>query len=111
MPDQLGYPCELCTLPFERTRFRTAHWTVADAAAPSPRTRLHLLLAPRAHIADLADLDPRAGEDFWDALRRIREVWSLTHYGLVFETGGHAHAQVVVGDGSGSIHVEIGGGP
>ncbi len=86
---------------------RTAHWTVTPNRFPYAGTRLHLMLVPREHVADLLDLSPAAQQDFWIALRWIRDEHALTYYGLgarngeCRHTGGtieHVHVHVIVGD-------------
>jgi ATP adenylyltransferase len=89
--------------------FRTRHWTVTPNAFPYPGTRLHLLLVPGQHAADLLDLDEVVRQDFWTALGTVRDRYDLSYYGLGVRNGDcrftgatirHVHAHVLVGDAS-----------
>jgi ATP adenylyltransferase len=87
--------------------FETRHWAVTPNAFPYRGTKLHLLVVPQRHVNDMLDLDEEALADFWTALKRIRERYSLDHYGLGVRNGNcsftgatiaHVHAHVLVGD-------------
>jgi ATP adenylyltransferase len=86
---------------------KTPQWTIVPNRFPYRGTRLHLLLVPDEHVADMADLSPAAQADFWSALAWVRERYALTFYGLAIRngdpafTGGtirHLHVHLVVGD-------------
>jgi ATP adenylyltransferase len=95
---------------------RMARWVIRQNAYPYRGTRLHLLLVPREHIADLLDLDRDALDEFWDAARWIRQTYRLTFYGLGARcgdcayTGGtivHAHVHFIVGDVDAPDHTPV----
>jgi ATP adenylyltransferase len=86
---------------------RTSHWTVTPNEFPYPGTSLHLLLVPHEHATDLLDLPPGAQQDFWVALRAVRDRYGLGYYGLGVRNGDcrftgatirHVHAHVLAGD-------------
>ena len=86
--------------------FQTRHWSVTPNAFPYPGTRLHLLLVPGQHAADLLDLDEAVRQDFWAALGAVRDRYELSYYGLGVRNGDcrftgatvrHVHAHVLVG--------------
>jgi ATP adenylyltransferase len=86
---------------------RTAHWTVLPNDFPYRGTKLHLLLVPQAHVADLVDLPPAAQADLWPTLAWARDHFHLDYYGLGARngdprfTGGtveHLHLHLLVGD-------------
>jgi ATP adenylyltransferase len=85
----------------------TPQWTVLPNDFPYRGTRLHLLLVPREHVADLVDLSPEAQADLWPTLAQVRERYHLDYYGLGARngdpryTGGtveHLHLHLIVGD-------------
>lgn len=87
--------------------FQTRHWTATPNEFPYPGTRLHLLLVPDQHAADLLDLTEEVRQDFWLALAAVSEKHQLSHYGLGVRNGdcrftgatiAHVHAHVLVGD-------------
>ena len=86
---------------------RAEHWTVTPNKFPYAGTRLHLLLVPDEHVADILDLSPEAQADFWSVLAWVREEYQLTYYGLGSRNGdfeytgstiSHVHVHVLVGD-------------
>jgi ATP adenylyltransferase len=98
-------PDELGRHPGAAGFLHTGHWTVLPNDFPYAGTRLHLLLVPRAHVADLLDLDPAGRADFFAALDAARERFGFGHYGLGVRNGdcrytgatiAHLHAHVVV---------------
>lgn len=103
--------CPLCDV--EDPLLRLGPWSVIPAPDRAEGVKHHLLVVPDTHVSDLVDLEvsPAAHALFWQVLAWIKRTFGLTHYGLLVETGGHAHAQVIVGDGTRSVHVEIGGRP
>jgi diadenosine tetraphosphate (Ap4A) HIT family hydrolase len=83
------------------------HWVVRRNAYPYANTRLHLLLVPRRHVADLLDLSDAELAGFWEVGRALRARYGLEYYGLGARcgdcrfTGGtieHVHVHLVVGD-------------
>jgi diadenosine tetraphosphate (Ap4A) HIT family hydrolase len=93
--------------PEQEILHRTAHWTVTPNKFPYAGTTLHLMLVPHEHETDLLDLSDAAQQDFWVALRWVRDNHGLTYYGLgarngeCRHTGGtiaHVHVHVIVGD-------------
>jgi len=83
---------------------------------PAPGTARHLLLVPDEHHDDLVDAPPWLTSGMWLVLDWARKVYKLTHYGLVARGGDpavtgalwrHAHLEVIVGDGTGPVHVEV----
>jgi diadenosine tetraphosphate (Ap4A) HIT family hydrolase len=85
---------------------RTRHWSVTPNAFPYRGTKLHLLLLPDQHAADLLDLDPAVQADFWTVLGQVREQFGLDYYGLGVRNGDcrytgatitHVHAHVLTG--------------
>ena len=95
---------------------RTAHWSVTPNKFPYRGTRLHLLLVPDEHVDDLVDLSPRSQQDFWAALRWVRDEHGLDHYGLAARngdcgfTGGtirHVHVHLLQGDVDDPDHVAV----
>jgi ATP adenylyltransferase len=85
---------------------RTGHWSVTPNAFPYRGTKLHLLLLPDQHAADLLDLEPAVQADFWTALGQVRERFGLDYYGLGVRNGDcrytgatitHVHAHVLAG--------------
>jgi diadenosine tetraphosphate (Ap4A) HIT family hydrolase len=100
-------PEHLAADPNQRVLHRTAEWTVTPNEFPYRNTRLHLLLVPNEHVTDLADLSPAAQQDFWNALRWVRDHFGLTFYGMAVRnglseyTGGtvrHVHVHIIQGD-------------
>jgi ATP adenylyltransferase len=86
---------------------QTRHWSVTPNEFPYPGTILHLLLVPHQHAAEMLDLDQEVLQDFWSALRAVRERYRLSYYGLGIRNGDcrftgatirHVHAHVLVGD-------------
>jgi hypothetical protein len=106
--------CQLCAV--EDALVRLGPWSVIPAPDRAEGVQHHLLIVPNEHVADLVDLDASQSAHalFWQALAWIRDTYALTHYGLLVETGGHAHAEVIVGDveapGHRGVRVEIGAG-
>jgi ATP adenylyltransferase len=95
--------------PEQEILHHTAHWTVTPNKFPYAGTKLHLMLVPHEHETDLLDLSDAAQQDFWAALRWVRDKHGLTYYGLgarngeCRHTGGtiaHVHVHVIVGDPS-----------
>ena len=86
---------------------RERDWVVRRNAYPYRNTRLHLLVIPRRHVADLLDLTDAELAGFWSVGRVLRERHDLAFYGLGARcgdcryTGGtieHVHVHLVVGD-------------
>jgi ATP adenylyltransferase len=103
-------PEQLAADPDQEILHRTGHWTVTPNKFPYAATTLHLMLVPDAHVTDLLDLSDAAQQDFWVALRWVRDRYHLTYYGLgarngeCRHTGGtiaHVHVHVIVGDPAG----------
>jgi diadenosine tetraphosphate (Ap4A) HIT family hydrolase len=100
-------PERMAADPEQEILHRTAHWTVTPNKFPYAGTTLHLMLVPDEHVTDLLDLSGAAQQDFWTALRWVRDRYDLTYYGLgarngeCRHTGGtiaHVHVHVIVGD-------------
>jgi ATP adenylyltransferase len=100
-------PASLRAHETQRVLFETGHWAVTPNEFPYQGTALHLLVVPHRHAGDLLDLSDAELADFWTALRRIRERFALTHYGLGVRNGdcrytgatiAHVHAHVLVSD-------------
>jgi diadenosine tetraphosphate (Ap4A) HIT family hydrolase len=100
-------PEQMAADPDQEILHRTAHWTVTPNRFPYAGTTLHLMLVPDEHATDLLDLSGAAQQDFWTALRWVRDRYDLTYYGLgarngeCRHTGGtiaHVHVHVIVGD-------------
>jgi ATP adenylyltransferase len=100
-------PDGLAHHPPERILLRTRHWTALQNDFPYPGTRMHLLLVPHQHAADLTGLPAEAQQDFWQALAAVVRELQLTYYGLGVRNGDcrytgasieHVHAHVLVGD-------------
>ncbi len=113
--------CIFCPQHLEQDRQqgilrRTNHWTVTPNEYPYQETKLHLLLVPDEHVADLIDLSAEAQREFWQVLEWIRDHYSLTYYGLGSRngdcryTGGtiyHVHVHVLVGDVENPDHTGV----
>ena len=91
----------------QRVLHRTGRWTITANKYPYRGTRLHLMLMPDEHVDDLADLTPESQQDFWIALRWVKDHYGLTYYGMTVRnglceyTGGtirHLHVHVLQGD-------------
>lgn len=89
------------------TLHRTSLWTVTPNEFPYAGTRLHLLLIPDEHVTDLLDLSPEAQQDFWVAMRWIRDHHGLTFYSMAARNGDceytgatvrHVHVHLLQGD-------------
>jgi len=100
-------PERMAADPEQEILHRTGHWTVTPNKFPYAGTTLHLMLVPDEHVTDLLDLSGAAQQDFWAALRWVRDRYELTYYGLgarngeCRHTGGtiaHVHVHVIVGD-------------
>jgi ATP adenylyltransferase len=100
----------------QRILHSTNHWSVTPNEFPYHGTKLHLLLVPNEHVADLLDLRPEAQADFWTALAWIRDRFQLTYYGLGARNGDgrftgasieHVHVHVIVGDVDDEAHQPI----
>jgi ATP adenylyltransferase len=109
-------PDELRVHAHQEVLWETEHWTVTPNKFPYAGTRLHLLLVPHAHAGDLLDLDAEVQQDFWTALRSIRDRYDLRHYGLGSRNGDcrftgatitHVHAHVLVGDPTAEPEVPV----
>lgn len=94
----------------------TPHWTVLPNDFPYRGTKLHLLLVPTEHVADLVDLSPAAQADLWPTLAWARERYQLDYYGLGARngdpryTGGtveHLHLHLLVGDVEDPAHQPV----
>jgi dihydrofolate reductase/diadenosine tetraphosphate (Ap4A) HIT family hydrolase len=86
---------------------REPQWTVVPNKFPYRGTRLHLLLVPDEHVADLADLSTPAQASFWPTLQWVREHYGLMHYGIAVRNGDprysggtirHLHVHLLQGD-------------
>jgi diadenosine tetraphosphate (Ap4A) HIT family hydrolase len=91
-------------------------WVVRRNAYPYRNTRLHLLVVPRRHVADLLDLTDAELAGFWSVGRILRERYDLAFYGLGARcgdcryTGGtiaHVHVHLVVGDVDDPEHAPV----
>jgi ATP adenylyltransferase len=91
----------------QRVVYRNDHWTVTPNKFPYTGTKLHLLLIPHAHVADLVELESDSHAAFWPALAWIRDHYGLTSYGVGARNGDgrftgatieHVHVHVIVGD-------------
>jgi ATP adenylyltransferase len=91
----------------DRILHESGSWFVILNKFPYRGTKLHLLIIPREHVGDMADLHPAAQSDFWSVLSLTRERFELSHYGLGIRNGdcrftgatiAHLHAHVLVGD-------------
>ncbi|NUO97510.1 MAG: HIT domain-containing protein [Nonomuraea sp.] len=101
--------CLFCPehLARERVLSRTTWWSVTENAYPYAGTRLHLLLIPTVHAAELLHLPEPARADLWTALEWVRGRHALDFYGLGLRSGNcaytggtieHLHLHVIVGD-------------
>ncbi|MGI5155423.1 HIT family protein [Microbispora sp. CA-102843] len=101
--------CLFCQehLPPERVLWRTAWWSVTENAYPYTGARLHFLLIPTVHAAELLDLPGAARDDLWTVLQWVRDSYELDFYGLGLRSGNcaytggtieHLHLHVLVGD-------------
>lgn len=116
-------PEYLASHPVQRTLFSTRHWTATPNEFPYPGTRLHVLLVPHEHAADLLELSEQARGDFWVALARLAGHYHLQHYGLGVRNGdcrltgatiAHVHAHVLVsatGAGAPPVRMRFSGQP
>jgi histidine triad (HIT) family protein len=75
-------------------------------ADTNPQAPTHVLIVPRAHYTDVADLarDPGAAADLLAGIRGFAEQEGLHDFRTVFNTGGgvgqtvfHVHAHVLAG--------------
>ena len=91
-------------------------WVVRHNAYPYRGTRLHLLVVPRRHVADLLDLTDAELAGFWTVGRTLRARFDLGFYGLGARcgdcryTGGtiaHVHVHLVVGDVDDPAHEPV----
>lgn len=82
-------------------------WTVITNRFPYRGTKLHLLLVPDEHVADLVDLSAPAQAAFWTALAWARSEYGLTFYSLAVRNGDprftgatirHLHVHLLTGD-------------
>lgn len=82
-------------------------WMVVHNRYPYARAALHLLLIPRQHVTDLADLDASTAAALPRALWEVRRMYRLTSYSLGVRCGdmaatgatiAHLHLHLVVGD-------------
>lgn len=82
-------------------------WVVVHNRYPYARSSLHLLLIPRQHVTDLADLDAPTAAALPYALRESRRIYRLTSYSIGVRCGdmaatgatiAHLHLHLVVGD-------------
>jgi ATP adenylyltransferase len=114
-------PEQLDADPDQVVLHRTEHWTVTPNRFPYADTDLHLMLVPQEHVIDLLDLGPPAQQDFWAALRWVRDTHGLAYYGLGARngdcryTGGtiaHVHVHVIVGDpAAGPVRFKVSSAP
>ena len=95
---------------------REHDWVVRRNAYPYRNTRLHLLVVPRRHVADLLDLTDEELAGFWSVGRALRERYDLAFYGLGARcgdcryTGGtieHVHVHLLVGDVDDPEHAPV----
>lgn len=109
-------PPHLAGHAHQKVIHRTEHWSVTPNEFPYTGTRLHLLLVPDAHVADLLDLTPAALADFWTALAWVRDTHGLDYYGLATRNGDgrftgatieHVHVHVIVGDIDDEAHQPV----
>lgn len=86
---------------------RTPSWLAVDNDFPYAGARRHLLLIPRRHVVDLAELDAAARAGFWDALDSARAATGADHYGVGIRSGNcaatggtiaHLHVHFLVPD-------------
>ncbi len=103
-------PEYLASHPRQQVLLSTRHWTATPNEFPYRGTRLHLLLVPHQHAADLLALSDDVRGDFWVALAAVAERHELSHYGLGVRNGDcrftgatirHVHAHVLVSAGGG----------
>lgn len=102
--------------PEQRVVHRTSWWSVTPNRYPYSGTRIHLLLVPAPHVADMLDLPREALEEFWPVLSWVRDNYSLEYYGIGARcgpcefTGGtiqHVHVHVIVGDVTNPAHQPV----
>jgi diadenosine tetraphosphate (Ap4A) HIT family hydrolase len=95
---------------------RERDWVVRRNAYPYRNTRLHLLVVPRRHVADLLDLTDAELAGFWSVGRALRARYDLSFYGLGARcgdcryTGGtieHVHVHLLVGDVDDPEHAPV----
>lgn len=96
-----GAGCFLCEHPNDAPRYRENHVVVVTEHAfvclnKFPFTPSHLLVAPRRHVADLADLDAGEYAALMELLRestiRLRRAVSCPAMNVGFNLGLHAGA-------------------
>jgi ATP adenylyltransferase len=95
---------------------RLPQWTVISNRFPYRGTRLHLLLVPDEHVADLIDLSAPAQAGFWAALAWVRSEYGLTFYSLAARNGDprftgatirHLHVHLLQGDVDDPAHEPV----
>lgn len=100
----------------QRILYRSPLWTVTPNEFPYRGTRMHLLLVPDEHVTDIADLSGPAQQEFWTALRWIKDRYGLSYYSIASRngdceyTGGtirHVHLHVIQGDVGDPAHEPV----
>lgn len=93
--------------PANRVLMRTASWSITQNRYPYAGAKLHFLVIPNRHVADITELPEDVLADFWIALKWVKSTYGLAFYGLGARcgdcrfTGGtiqHLHVHVIVGD-------------
>jgi len=85
----------------------TDHWLIKDNDFPYERTRLHVLVIPKVHVATVADLPPEAQAEFLPTIAQVEQHYNLGSFAVAMRAGDmhlnggtveHIHAHVIVGD-------------
>lgn len=96
--------------------YSTDHWSVTHNRYPYVGTKLHLLLVPREHVRDMAELADDAWLDLKAVLVWVRHKYGLEFYGFGVRNGTfqftgstveHLHAHVMVGDVDDPEHTPV----
>lgn len=91
----------------EPVEMEAEHWVVTKNDYPYKGLRVHLLLVPRAHVADISQLPLEAGAELFEIYGILKMRYELEGAALIIRTGdmrrnggsiAHLHAHLVEGD-------------
>ncbi len=92
----------------EKVDVETEHWMVKKNDYPYEGTRLHILLIPKLHVPDIADLPKASQDEFVPLIVDCVKFYKITGgYALAMRSGDmrhnggsieHLHAHIIVGD-------------